>query len=171
MPKGAESRYRRAIIFCDVSDLSVQKLKSSLEYCGFQVHRLNLESLLLTLRKSTKNFITFKMSLTTKCPFPVSLCGLISDEDWLLVFVIAPIKKSHPGDGNAELTVEIGKELVTIQQITGLFVGSKCATYAEKPKVFFFLHFEAWKKEDGLLSVNFSFVTLILLDKIFIDLF
>jgi len=105
-------------------------------------------------KSKIKNLISFKKSLTTKCPFPVSLCGLTSDEDWLLVFVIAPIKKSHPCDGNAELAVNIGKELVPLQQMTGLFVGSKCATYAEKPKVFFFLHFEAWKKEDGPLSVR-----------------
>jgi hypothetical protein len=94
------------------------------------------------------------MSLPPKCPFPaVSHCGLISDEEWLLVFVIAPIEE-YLGDGNAELAVKIEEELVPIQQITGLFVGSKCATYAEKPKVFFFLDLDAANNCDGLSVCN-----------------
>jgi hypothetical protein len=80
--------------------------------------------------------------------FVVSLCGLISDEGWLMVFVIATIEKT-PDDENAELAVKILNELVPIQQLTGLFVGSKCATYAEKPKVFFFLDFDADLRADG----------------------
>jgi hypothetical protein len=66
-----------------------------------------------------------------------------------MVFVIAPIEKSLDGE-NAELAVKISNELVPIRQLTGFFVGSKCATYAEKPKVFFFLDYEAGKKLDGL---------------------
>jgi hypothetical protein len=65
-----------------------------------------------------------------------------------MVFVIAPIEKTL-GNENAELAVKIPIELVPIQKITGLFVGSKCATYAEKPKVFFFLDFDAGKRADG----------------------
>jgi hypothetical protein len=65
-----------------------------------------------------------------------------------MVFVIAPIDKILNGE-NAELAVKIPNELVPIRQITGLFVGSKCASFAEKPKVFFFLDFDAGKKADG----------------------
>jgi hypothetical protein len=65
-----------------------------------------------------------------------------------MVFVIAPIEKTY-GDGNAELAVEIAMGLVPIKKITGLFVGSKCATYAEKPKVFFFLDLGAGNNFDG----------------------
>jgi len=65
-----------------------------------------------------------------------------------MVFVIATIEKT-PDDENAELAVKILNELVPIQQLTGLFVGSKCATYAEKPKVFFFLDFDADLRADG----------------------
>jgi hypothetical protein len=78
----------------------------------------------------------------------VAECGLISDEGWLLVFVIAPIKKT-PDDENAELAVNLQTQLIPIQQITGLFVGSKCATYAEKPKVFFFLDLSGGVNVDG----------------------
>jgi hypothetical protein len=65
-----------------------------------------------------------------------------------MVFVIAPIKKTLC-DENAELAVKIEKELVPIKKMTGLFVGSKCATYAEKPKVFFFLDLGAGNNFDG----------------------
>jgi hypothetical protein len=75
----------------------------------------------------------------------------VSDESWLIVFVLAPIERI--GDGNTELAVEISSQLVPIQHLTELFVGSKCASYAEKPKLFFFLDNEAEKKvnenEDG----------------------
>jgi hypothetical protein len=73
-----------------------------------------------------------------------------------MVFVIAPIGKTLC-DENAELAFKIPNQLVPIQHITGLFVGSKCATYAEKPKVFFFLDFDAGKKFDapGVCHVQF----------------
>jgi hypothetical protein len=88
----------------------------------------------------------------------VSLCGLTSDEGWLLVFVIAPIEKTS-GSKNTELAVKMPNFLVPIQQLTALFVGSKCASYAEKPKVFFFLDFDAGKKADGP-AVRYKIVTL-----------
>jgi hypothetical protein len=154
VPKGAESRNRRAIIFCNQYNSIVRNLIYGLEKCaGFQVHLLNLENLLFTLQKGKEKSF-FSCTLVLKLiPFPVSLCGLISDEDWLMVFVIAPIK-GYLVDGNAELAVKIEEELVPIQQITGLFVGSKCATYAEKPKVFFFLDLDAANNCDGPLSVR-----------------
>jgi hypothetical protein len=64
--------------------------------------------------------------------------------------VFAPIEKT-PSDENAELAVKIEMELVPIQLLTGFFVGSNCATYAEKPKVFFFLDLllDDGKKVDG----------------------
>ena len=65
-----------------------------------------------------------------------------------MVFVIAPIKKTTV-DVNAEIAVEIADELIPIQEITGLFIGTKCASFAEKPKVFFFLDFDSEQKEDG----------------------
>jgi hypothetical protein len=65
-----------------------------------------------------------------------------------MIFVISPIENTL-SEENAELAVKIENELVPIQAITGLFVGSKCAFFAEKPKVFFFLDFDAGKKEDG----------------------
>jgi hypothetical protein len=71
-----------------------------------------------------------------------------------MVFVIAPIEKTLAGE-NAELAVKISNKLVPVQQLTGLFVGSKCATYAEKPKVFFFLDFEPGKKTDGPRVIYF----------------
>jgi hypothetical protein len=65
-----------------------------------------------------------------------------------MIFVLAPIAKTS-SDKNAELAVKIKNELIPIRLLTGLFVGSKCATYAEKPKVFFFLDFDAEIKVDG----------------------
>jgi hypothetical protein len=106
------------------------------------------------LREKYSVSLSFKKSYLTKCNCLVSLCGLSSEEGWLMVFVIAPIEKSLFGE-NAELAVKISNELVPIQQLTGLFVGSKCATYAEKPKVFFFLDFEAGKKTDGPRVIYF----------------
>jgi hypothetical protein len=111
------------------------------------------------LREKYNVSLSCKQSFLTKYIFLVSLCGLSSEEGWLMVFVIAPIEKSLDGE-NAELAVNISNELVPIHQLTGLFVGSKCATYAEKPKVFFFFDFEAGKKFDGL-RVIFSCKSLI----------
>jgi hypothetical protein len=65
-----------------------------------------------------------------------------------MVFVLAPIEKTL-GDKNAELAVKMPNELIPIQELTELFVGPKCATYAEKPKVFFFLDYDAGKRVDG----------------------
>jgi hypothetical protein len=79
----------------------------------------------------------------------VSKYGLTSEEGLLMVFVIAPIEKT-PVAENAELAVKIAESLVPIQEVTELFVGSKCASLAEKPKVFFFLDFDAGTKVDGL---------------------
>ena len=82
--------------------------------------------------------------------FLVSLCGQVTNEGWLTVFLVAPIENSNEEDENAELLVKIDNKSVPIQDITGLFVGSKCASYAEKPKVFFFLDFDSGRKVDGL---------------------
>jgi hypothetical protein len=100
------------------------------------------------LREKYNVSLSCKQSFLTKYIFLVSLCGLSSEEGWLMVFVIAPIEKTVLGE-NAELAVKISNKLVPMQHITRLFVGSKCATYAEKPKVFFFLDFEAGKKADA----------------------
>jgi hypothetical protein len=64
-----------------------------------------------------------------------------------MIFVLAPIETL--GDENAELALKVPSELVPIQQLTGLFVGSKSVSFAEKPKVFFFLDYDAGKKIDG----------------------
>jgi hypothetical protein len=78
----------------------------------------------------------------------VSVCGVISNEGWLMVFIIAPIE-TISADENAELMVKVDKVLVPIKTIIGLFVGTKCPSYAEKPKVFFCLDFDAGRKTDG----------------------
>jgi hypothetical protein len=78
----------------------------------------------------------------------VSKCGLTTNEGLLMVFVIAPIAQTQV-DENSELAVKISEDFIPIQQITGLLVGSKSPSLAEKPKVFFFLDFDAGTNVDG----------------------
>lgn len=70
-----------------------------------------------------------------------------------MVFVFAPIANTLVEE-NAELVVKIATEWVPMQQLTGLFVGPKCASYAEKPKLFFFMDLDAGKKVDGPAVCN-----------------
>jgi hypothetical protein len=65
-----------------------------------------------------------------------------------MVFVISQIDNAF-SDEKEELVVNNENKLVPIQHLTGLFVGSKCASYAEKPKVFFFLDYDSGRKVDG----------------------
>ena len=65
-----------------------------------------------------------------------------------MVFVISQIDNTL-NDEKEELVVRNENKWVPIQHLTGLFVGSKCASYAEKPKVFFFLDYYSGQKVDG----------------------
>lgn len=88
--------------------------------------------------------------------FLVSVCGQVTNEGWLMVFVFAPIDERTLDEENTELVVKVKNELVPMQKLTGLFVGPKCASYAQKPKVFFFLDLDAGKRVDGpAVSSNF----------------
>jgi hypothetical protein len=160
------SMKRRALLFCIEEDSRVEDLKSGLLMCGFRVHLLGMQYLYSTLNKSTMSHIK---KVIFKSIFLVSLCGLSSEEGWLMVFIIAPIEKSVDGE-IAELAVKISNKLVPMQQLTGLFVGSKCVTYAKKPKVFFFLDFEAGKKVDGPRVIYVKSVISIVLNGSFFSL-
>jgi hypothetical protein len=145
------TKIKRALIFRKKGDMRVLKLQLALTSCGFKVHLIDIHQLLPTLKRSIiSNFVCSDISQGQF--LIVSVCGLTSDEGWLMVFVIAPIENT-PGEENAELAIKIKNELIPIQQITGLFVGLKCASYAEKPKVFFFLDLDSEQKVDGRPSV------------------
>jgi hypothetical protein len=81
-------------------------------------------------QKSISDTVIFK--------FPVSNCGMAGDEGLLLVIVFAPIAPSNVTK-NVELTTVIEKTAKSFGHFLSNFVGSKCASFAEKPKVFFFL--------------------------------
>jgi hypothetical protein len=55
-----DTKIRRAIIFCKEGEWRILKLKSALETCGFIVHLIDLQYLLLTLQKSNKLILNLK---------------------------------------------------------------------------------------------------------------
>jgi len=64
---------------------------------------------------------------------------MAGDEGLLLVFVFAPIVSTNNVKSLSELAIIINGEAKSLGIFLSYFVGSKCASFAEKPKVFFFL--------------------------------
>lgn len=84
----------------------------------------------------------------------------MNEEAWLLMFVFAAIKQVSVDGCSEEIAVatSTGGHLQPIGDIVGLFTGAQCSTYAEKPKIFFFLD-ESSPTFDGLTVSTFIHFT------------
>jgi hypothetical protein len=79
---------------------------------------------------------------------------MAGDEGLLLVFVFAPIVSTNV-ETLSELAIIINGRPKSFGIFLSYFVGSKCASFAEKPKVFFFLDPNAER-----ISTDGTFVSL-----------
>jgi hypothetical protein len=126
-----------ALIFSQANCQMAKDFEVALKHLEFCPILLDLSKAVATLGNS--KFLRVSLAVNYNTNLIVSRSGLMSNEGSLFVVMIAPIEGVEEKSSTGLTVTLVGGIRVPIGYLTKNFITSKCASFAEKPKVFYFI--------------------------------